>query len=30
VGRPRQRLVARGALADASSPTDALAALDGI
>jgi hypothetical protein len=27
VGRPRQRLVARGALADASSPTAALAAL---
>ncbi|WP_082222500.1 transcriptional regulator TbsP domain-containing protein [Halorubrum halophilum] len=30
VGRPRKRLVARGALADASSPTEALAALEAL
>ena len=30
VGRPRQRLVARGALADASSPSAALAALEAL
>jgi len=30
VGRPRQRLVARGALADASSPTAALSALEAL